>query len=692
MAAAAAAKLDDFGYRPDMPEVKEMEVAIAEVENKLRESILRILKPSLDKTQEISNNVERLNKTVKKHEHILDSSQKLREEVARQQELLNIISDEIQSADRQNRAFEAQTTKDIQDMRKERVDLQAVISEQSTKLVKIDREVSRQWDDLARVQKQHDDTSRKVWEGINAISRRVEKSREQVDEKLSDADAKRNELVEGLYDSDTGAITRIREDVLSLRDFTEPLTDVIKELAQVNRMMQDTASQVVGVQHYVERAKFESQAFQEVVKNSVSEVEEKARNLANLLTAHHGSLMRELRGDYVEEITISKRLRDEVRALITGVDKRCDEMAIANESEVRRTEALHREISTDFDEMQRKRKKDKQAIDADFRDVKQDIQGNHLRFNAYQAAIDHLSRLMGLLIESDKVLNALSVQDLADRQTERWFTHPDESGRRPAPPQKVEALLSGKKKGMAGDGGRKPWEQEPIVVLDWRKGFARDRYLPGAIAFGGDNYERQDILVIHHKLCQKASQALKEGPESLPRLLSQVPSLSCITLQPGASGGGAVGDPNNRTSERREKRDSSSPIAFATKFGFVAADPRELSESLGRGAGWEKGEKGSERGKSNGARQRPGSQGQPQAVGSRGTMFGSLGETAPPTASFGQDPIGASSAVENDGKFRLPQLGSDADALTTPGTAGTSATRASTSTRPLTRPAPLTAR
>lgn len=172
---------------------------------------------------------------------------------------------------------------------------------------------------------------------------------------------------------------------------------------------------------------------------------------------------------------------------------------------------------------------------------------------------------------------------------------------------------------------------EELVTLDWRKGLARLAYDPGKVTFGEVLYDRQEMLAMQHKMLQKTKQLFHSMPGNLkvPESTVAATAPQPHELQPRAVGS-KPGSQGSSSSARVSKSKEFAQTSAEFPCGEVAEDQ------------WGNRPKLSSRG---GSRQRPGSQGQPQAMGSRGT------------AGFG--PL-----EEESGTLRLPQLAGESPGFT----------------------------
>merc|ERR1712190_215172 len=161
------------------------------------------------------------------------------------------------------------------------------------------------------------------------------------------------------------------------------------------------------------------------------------------------------------------------------------------------------------------------------------------------------------------------------------------------------------------------------LLTDFRRGLARAGYRPGQVTFSGHNFDRRDLLILHNRLLLKAQQQFSQGPEqpTQPSTQSPLPPKSQSVTQLQRVSLPAKGS---------QQAASVSEIAMqpGARGGTSAEQERPLSKGYPAGKGLDEYWPSSRN--SPGGRQRPGSQGQPQAVGSRGTASGPLGETEPP--------------------------------------------------------------
>jgi len=283
---------------------------------------------------------------------------------------------------------------------------------------------------------------------------------------------------------------------------------------------------------------------------------------------------------------------------------------------------LQREILQDLEEMQRRLKKDRLSWEFELRGTRKDLEKDSGLMVNMNAKVEFVSRLIGFLVEGQRISSALFVQDFTDRGAERWFTLPTALKRRPEAPVPAEVLENNRLKSFS--------LSHQTVTVDIKKGLVCGEYLPGNVQYCGMVYERRDLLLLCHKLMEQVHYAYMAGADQ-PKILA-ADNTPRFRDQPEANGSSLTySEQSPRAFKHAASTKDSGDAARSSgghqdsedmrPSGFRGLDGRNLSQASGPGSGNPRGGCYS--------RQRPASQGQPQAMGSRGQNMGSLGETSP---------------------------------------------------------------
>eukprot|EP00442_Polarella_glacialis_P045317 CAMPEP_0115050612 /NCGR_PEP_ID=MMETSP0227-20121206/1878_1 /TAXON_ID=89957 /ORGANISM="Polarella glacialis, Strain CCMP 1383" /LENGTH=662 /DNA_ID=CAMNT_0002434481 /DNA_START=127 /DNA_END=2115 /DNA_ORIENTATION=- len=637
-----------------VPSGKELEVVLAEMENRLRSTIVRVLRPALEQVSDIDHRMRDLNAQVETNRLILANVDFLRDEITEVKTFTKVLEEDLQKLDKQVWSHERLAADAIAEVKIMATEQGTIIQENRNDIQRLTREDARTWEECKRLQQQHDETLHKTNLDILGCHRRTDNAREELQDIIVNLGSQFRELKDDLF-ADGKGLTLANSEIRLLKESVGPLPDLERSLTKNTadlRRIEDTQNEIA------EEFDKNQVIFNNFITDQAAaqkEMQSHFKVQCNKLVGHHAELMKEIRGDYEHEVDAIKETRIEISRTLTTSERTCQALEEKFVCESRRIDALHRELSQDIDELHSKRKKDRLASDQAHLEMHTSFQDEQKKSQTLCQNIDFLSRLFGLLLEGTRVACALQIQDFADRCSERWVCLPNDKPEGPHPPLKPQELEKARQHRQ--DVGFKDTKE---IIQDLRRGLARCGYQPGSIPFGGSSFDRRDLLILFNRLLGKAHGAFVEGPiaksvdqQALAKRHSPSPKPAKarrrhadhaddpeegdveVAVQPSARGGSSA--------EPDQSRD------WKTAKGYPAA----ASPGKDGGDSWPPHMGSSGHGASDRfVRQRPGSQGQPQAVGSRGNALGSLGETEPPPGVDG---------------FKLPAIGAKALAQTVPG-------------------------
>eukprot|EP00930_Biecheleria_cincta_P005351 TRINITY_DN106278_c0_g1_i1.p1 TRINITY_DN106278_c0_g1~~TRINITY_DN106278_c0_g1_i1.p1 ORF type:complete len:660 (-),score=144.65 TRINITY_DN106278_c0_g1_i1:133-2112(-) len=601
------------------PKGKELEVVIADMENRLRNTILRILRPALEQISELDHRMRIISVEVDKQADFAAKVQKLAMDTAQNTEFAQVLQETIGETKEQLRSLDRSTSEQLAEQRFVQATFDKSIQDHKSNLLKLGREDARIWEEAARLQKQSEDEQRAHQDAINTMHRKLTRTKEELEAMINELIRQREELIEDLFGDGKG-LNKLTKRCDSLEDFVAPIPHMQKvqidlgtDLRQCVERQDKQADQHMDFKHVFDDY---------ITKQELNEkdMRDEFKRQSNQLVAHTAQLMKGVRSSYQSEMDQVKELRNAVSKTLQNSDRLCRELEERMIAESRRMDTLHRELAQDIEEIASRRKRDRISLEAEQQQVKNQLSADRESANKTRSTVDYLARLVGLVIESCRIGCALEVQDFADRNCERWLCHPGDSSKAAEP---LRALELEKQKVNKEDTS---FRENQELLTDFRRGLARSCYRPGQVPFSGHNFDRRDLLILHNRLLLKAQQQFSQGPEqsTQPSTQSALPPKSQSVAQLQKVSLPAKGS---------QQAASVSEIAMqpGARGGTSAEQGRPSSKGYPAGKGLD--EYWPSSCNSPGGRQRPGSQGQPQAIGSRGTASGLLGETEPPLGS-----------------------------------------------------------
>lgn len=631
-------------------ETKEVEVQLAEMETRLRSVILSIIRPSLDKAHDLDTRLKDLSEEVAGHESALFTVDKLRAEVAKQKEFTASLGDQLRNRDQLSQEFEHRTGNDLQDIRVKVEMLEQRQEDLQKELRQQVRDAQHTWNETQHLAEHHETSMRQVYEHISAGDKKEAQAREEIMEQVRELQKHREDLLEDLFGEEKG-ITKLGHELTKVFRITASIPGLTNSLAILSDKVETLDVKETGLENRLGQSETEFQDFTKEIQAKLRVMKEEFRQDTNRLIAHNATIMKDIRQDYIDEMMAVAKVRTEIMQFQTNIDTICRDIAEALEKETRRIDALHRELVEDIEEIQRRRKKDRISLEEGVQDARREVAMEQALSLETRGKLEFLSRIIGLMLEGERVVGALCMQDFADRGCERWLAPKSDMGRGPAPPQSAETLeqLLQRQNWRQDTGWNTLQSDGSMQLLDARKGFALGGYTPGRISFGGTLFDRQEILLMHHKLLQKAHGAFVAGPPGEAALAldgkrgrhSSVPAsaLPVSTAQFTVKGSVSA---KEAPWGARDERDGT----LDEKTDNQKVQPLKQGSADG----------GSH------SRGRPGSQDQPQALGSRGGALGPLGETEPPWQAVS---LGAAAPV------KLPRISGSGGVQSVSGTGST---------------------
>merc|ERR1719265_736237 len=278
----------------------------------------------------------------------------------------------------------------------------------------------------------------------------------------------------------------------------------------------------------------------QTVGNVVNDVKEHFRTASQTIAAHNAAFISEVRSSYRDELAQAAALRGEVQDFMnrtnTGISSLDDRVA---ESTVQ-TESLVKEVRADMEELNRKRKRDKTSVDIEMKGLKKRLGDVFENSDAVLKGMEHLWQVLSMILEGERVQNALELQDSVDRKRIALMGVKDDdlslsrnygtSPQRPRPEARQQGGAAEKTpRATTAPGGAKPKagkQNQPIVSVDTRclscsgqaplvmSAFkmACLQYTPSKVEHQAQAYDRQELLQHRQTLLRRAYDALRSGP------------------------------------------------------------------------------------------------------------------------------------------------------------------------------------
>lgn len=536
MAEAVSSNISDDRFHQ---EKQAQEIALAQMESRLRLMISELLQPTIARTSDIVSDVDVMKGAVAQHTRGLQEVQLGQFKAMEQVNTIHSFQDELGRWDVQRRLFEAGVDEKLEMAQQRMEGFRYSLEQKESALHHLHRSVDRVAAELNLTAEEQERQKQNFEDRIDEQSRKLNQAKSEIDVAIAGLELRHNALSDELWGEETGLARAIGE----IKRLSAALETVEATVAGLGR---DKAEKTqldmlrTEVQKMLTESNMSVSAMRQAVGNVVNDVKEHFRTASQTIAAHNATFISEVRSQYQGELAEAAKLRREVQDVmeqmdssIAGLDAR-----VAQASE--RANAFASEAHAEIEELNKRRKREKTSFDNELKALKNRLGAVFDKNDLVQRGIQHIYSVMQMLLESDLMQCSMEMQDTIDRRKIALLGLKDDDtmlGRttqsepqRPRPECRAKSsnvLVNSKQQGLprAGKGSlsaRNP--QEPVVRVDQRclscsgqaplvlSAFklACLQYAPSAVEHDGSQYDRGELLQQRHNLLQGAQVELIE--------------------------------------------------------------------------------------------------------------------------------------------------------------------------------------
>jgi len=523
------------------------EVMYADMENRLRAMILEVLQPTIQKASLLQSEVENVKGIVSQHTKNINEVQLTQVKAQEQVSMIDHFKEEMGKWDQQRRYHEARVTEDQTFLKQELDGFRYNLEQKESALHHLNRGVDRAVAELNRLQEMQDSLKNLCDDRLDDSSKRINACRAELEVQIHSLELKHHALTDQLWGEETGLakvtgeLHKTNVQLVNLQEDMEKVQKGKAESAALDRVQED-------VGQLVREANSSMTSLKQTVGNVVNDVKEHFRTASQTIAAHNAAFISEVRSSYRDELAQAAALRGEVQAFMTSTQTGISDLDNRVKESTVQAESLVKENRTDMEELNRKRKRDKTSVDIEMNHLKKRLGDANENSEAVLRGMEHLWQVLSMMLEGERVQNALELQDSVDRKRIALMGVKDDDlslsrnyGSTPQRPR-PEARGVAQERAATAPGGAKPKkgkQNQPIVSVDTRclscsgqaplvmSAFkmACLQYTPSKVDYQTQAYDRHDLLQHRQTLIRKAYDALRSGPapEQAKNMLDLVP-------------------------------------------------------------------------------------------------------------------------------------------------------------------------
>eukprot|EP00434_Breviolum_minutum_P017559 symbB.v1.2.015497.t1/scaffold1160.1/size134679/6 len=206
---------------------------------------------------------------------------------------------------------------------------------------------------------------------------------------------------------------------MQTRQLEKTIKDVLTELREL-RLLDAHVKRVTEIQEghgvqLVELTDTTGEISQRVNKVN-QDLKAEIKRTANLMSAYSANLLHEVRSSFSNEVKELAGLHQDVQVFLKETEASLQSLQESLHSSGRHVEASLREVRLDIESLDSKRKRDKMGLEESLTGLQQQASNSSTSLAQFSQSLEHLSSVMGIALQGQRMVIALGVQDFVDRK------------------------------------------------------------------------------------------------------------------------------------------------------------------------------------------------------------------------------------------------------------------------------------
>lgn len=464
------------------------EVKHARLEVKLREMVLEVVAPTVERAVRMQNHCDHLAKRIESQHSVLTMMAK---DVHTAMEKLGLVGEFKKQLDDfwgSQKDLELKLANHVREVlanveqcKHDCKSLSSSTERLNKQIVRAQEDTDHLRTDIFKMQTSLDMGVKKNKDHLDFEVKRLELGIDQVKEMHK---ALSNEIW-GPKEVDEFSPPSLRRFDMQTRQLQKTVAEVLAELQEL-RQLDSHVKKITGIQeghgeHLTDLANISTEISNRcdtVNKDLKAEI----KRTANLMSAHSASLLQEVRASFSREVKELAALHSDVQVFLKDAEDSLQDVKESLDSTSRYVEASLHEVRLDIESLDGKRDRDKQVLEDSLGTLQQQAESSATSLEQLGRTLEHFSTVLGLSLKGQRMVIALGVQDFVDRK---------------------DTTYVGFKKGHTG-GLKFGQGLDSLTDLP---------YQPGKVTFQSDTFERPQLLALCEKMVHSGQEALSKGPK-----------------------------------------------------------------------------------------------------------------------------------------------------------------------------------
>eukprot|EP00435_Cladocopium_sp_Y103_P029593 s1796_g7.t1 len=403
-------------------EKQEDEVKHARLEVKLREMVLEVVAPTVERAVRMQNHCDHLSARIESQHGILTMMAK---DVHRAMDKLGLVQEFKKQLDDfwgSQKDLELKLANHIREVLSNVEQCNHDCKKLTSTTERLNKQIMRAQEDsdhlrtdLFKMQTSLDMGVKKNKEYLDSETKRLELSIDQVKEMhkaLSDE-------IWGPEEVTDFSPPSLRRFDMQTRQLEKTIKEVLAELREL-RLLDAHVKRVTEIQEghgvqLVELTDTTGEISQRVNKVN-QDLKAEIKRTANLMSAYSANLLHEVRSSFSNEVKELAGLHQDVQIFLKETEASIQSLQESLHSSGRHVEASLREVRLDIESLDSKRKRDKMGLEESITGLQHQASDSSTNLSQFSQSLEHLSNVMGISLQGQRMVIALGVQDFVDRK------------------------------------------------------------------------------------------------------------------------------------------------------------------------------------------------------------------------------------------------------------------------------------
>lgn len=502
----------------------EQEIAIAELETRIRRFNLQLIQPTITKTMLMEQEMADLRGELQQSTARITDLTRVAIKVEEQVVSVEGFREEMSKWETERRAVQAHVAESLANQKQDLDSYRYSLERKDASIHSLQRTMDRLVGELSKVQEGSEALRQHVELRLSQSGKVLNSSKTDLESKLIVLETKHNRLSDELWGEETG-LARATANITKTNDLVMSLSEEMKRMQHDKANVTQLEAVQDDVNELIRDANLNVTMLKQTVDTMVNDVKAHFKTATNTVAAHNATMISEVRASYQEELSHTASLRTDVMQFMKETQANVERMERDVNDGQQQTSALVKKVSVDVDDLHRSRKRDNSEFNLDHLTMKEQISKVSTSSETVAKCLEHLGSVMQIVLKSERVASALAEQENQDRAKVALMGYRDAKGT-PSRPTSKQMAKKVRKSSSLDSASEASEAGEAVISVDNRclscsgqaqhvlSGFkmACLQYAPGPVAFAKKLYKREELLDLRHRLLEQAQEQIQYGP------------------------------------------------------------------------------------------------------------------------------------------------------------------------------------